>query len=67
MSDLDDIKARIAADMATVPAMEFREMLGYLASYSTKFSVEIQRGVVTREQVRAYADEALERARGGAK
>jgi len=61
----DEIKARIDADMTAAAAMGFREMVGYLAGYSARFDAEINRGEVLRESVRAYADDALDRARSG--
>lgn len=58
-----EMKARIDADMASVPTMEFRTMLAFLAGYTARFDAEIRNGEVLREAIRAYADEALQRAR----
>lgn len=53
-----EIKARIEADMARTTSMTLAELVGFLAGYSARFDAEIREGVVTREAVRAYADEA---------
>ncbi len=58
-----EIKARIDADMAEVVDMDLPRMLGFLAGYSARFAEEISRGEVTRDQIRRYADGALEAAR----
>lgn len=58
----DELRARIDADMARVPGMELGETLAFLAGYTARFDAEMRRGEVTRGQLRAYADAALERA-----
>lgn len=56
-----EIAARIDADMATTPAMTFRQVVSFLAGYSARFDAEIRQGQVTRSAVQRYADEALHR------
>lgn len=58
-----EIKARIDADMATVPGMSLRQALTFLDGYTARYDPEIRQGEVTRAAIRAYADEALRRAR----
>lgn len=55
-----EMRARITADMKAAAKMPFAEMLGFLSAYTARFDDEIRRGGVTRGQVRAYADRALE-------
>ncbi len=55
-----ELKARIDADMAEVVGMDLPRMLGFLAGYTARFTDEISRGEATRDQIRGYADGALE-------
>lgn len=55
---------RVDEDMARVPSMTLGETLGFLANYSHRtFGDQIQSGELLLEQVRVYADGALDRAR----
>lgn len=60
----DGWRKRVDEDMARVPGMSFGETLKFLAEYTSReFGDEIQRGELTVDQVRAYADKKLTEAR----
>lgn len=63
MSLSDALRARIDADMRRVLEMDFRQTVGFLASYTGTLSAEMLREGATVQEVRNYADAALERAR----
>jgi hypothetical protein len=59
----DELRMRIDADMARVPAMPLGEAVGFLANYTGSIYPLMLRCGATVAEVRAYADAALERAR----